>query len=202
MGTMVLRPQDCLQNPLPADAFRPPPLPRPRRHRPRQTMLPARTVASPGHRAAPLSPGKPLPRRNNCSGCAGPMRPRRRCRTPEHHLRKAVKRSGKELVMEEVTLLRRGDAAAEDRRPVVPEESAGDLELCSTKRLGPDPAKLPKRIRLMDQKLHLYAGSGFFTSPPPSSLPLPTSFLAKKDAADSADQATIALRCLLRLDLP
>lgn len=62
-----------------------------------------------------------------------------------------------------------------------------DLALGSTDRLGPEPDAVQKQIRVPDLKVadSLYAGSGtFYSSPPPSSLPLPA-FLSKNDAATS-----------------
>lgn len=119
---------------------------------------------------------------------------------------------GKELVMGQVKILRRGEplnpvtndqrvvgvAARDDRRPTRSVEYADpDLVLGSTDRLGPDPETVQKQIRVAEFKVMdaIYAGSGaYYASPPPSSVPLPA-FLAKNGAATSD------LRRLLRLDL-
>ncbi|KAM7459546.1 hypothetical protein LguiA_036540 [Lonicera macranthoides] len=62
-------------------------------------------------------------------------------------------------------------------------EFIGDLALSTTDRFGPDPNLLPKKINIAE----LYAGSGFFDSPPPSSLPLPAFFTKKCKADPTAD---------------
>ena len=67
-----------------------------------------------------------------------------------------------------------------------------DLVLGSTDRFGPDPITMQKQIRV--SKDVIYAGSGFVSSPPPSSVPVPA-FLGKNGVATSD------LRRLLRLDL-
>lgn len=71
-----------------------------------------------------------------------------------------------------------------------------DLVLGSTDRFGPDPVAMQKQIRVSDSNLKdgIYAGSAFFSSPPPSSVPVPL-FLRKNGVATSD------LRRLLRLDL-
>lgn len=71
-------------------------------------------------------------------------------------------------------------------------EFIGDFALSTTDRFGPDPNMLPKKINIAE----LYAGSGFFDSPPPSSLPLPAFFTKKCKADPTAD-----LRRILGLDL-
>lgn len=172
MGTMVFRSHDCLQNPLPADVFGPSPpansRPEANRrpdtgHAPRLTGISANTAAFAGSQAPSLSRVKPFRGRDSHGRCAAPVRHGRRRRTPENDRRRmVVKRPVKKLVMEEVTILRRGQAmgalslAAEDRRPSDREGNAaaaavaGDdyLELCSTGTLGPDPEILPKQIRM------------------------------------------------------
>ncbi|XP_062078283.1 uncharacterized protein LOC133782874 [Humulus lupulus] len=117
------------------------------------------------------------------------------------------------LVMGQVTILKRGDSlsltagkndrshgavvSVEKRKPRVAKVVDDvDLGLGSTNRLGPDPEMVMKQVRVSNCKVidDFYAGSGAaFTSPPPSSLPLP-GFLGKNEAA------TCDLRRLLHLD--
>ena len=117
------------------------------------------------------------------------------------------------LVMGQVKILNRGEALSlglakysrsvggSNRKPRVKKgEGDADLGLGSTNRLGPDPETVKKQVRVSNCKVvaggdGLYAGSGaFFTSPPPSSVPLPA-FLGKNGVATSD------LRRLLQLDL-
>ncbi|XP_052210494.1 uncharacterized protein LOC127813523 [Diospyros lotus] len=70
------------------------------------------------------------------------------------------------------------------------------LMLSSTGRLGPEPEMLPKQVGLSD----FYAGSACISSPPPSSLPFPYSFV-KKHVLGSIDDASSDLRRLLRLEI-
>lgn len=97
------------------------------------------------------------------------------------------------LVMGEVKILKRGEVLTNNK--VVTGDVVGDdLVLSSTDRLGPEPDMVPKRMTIAD----FYAGSGFVSSPPPSSLPVPAFF--KKKSEDNHD-ATSDLRRLLKLDL-
>jgi hypothetical protein len=89
-------------------------------------------------------------------------------------------------------------AAVGNRKPRAKsegDEAGSDLGLGSTDRLGPDPDTVQKQIKVAEFNVveGIYAGSAFFTSPPPSSLPVP-GFLGKNGAATSD------LRRLLRLD--
>lgn len=97
------------------------------------------------------------------------------------------------LVMGEVKILKRGEVLT-NNKVVTGGDDVGDLVLSSTDRLGPEPDMVPKRMTIAD----FYAGSGFVSSPPPSSLPVPAFF--KKKCEDNHD-ATSDLRRLLKLDL-
>ncbi|MQL76243.1 hypothetical protein Taro_008644 [Colocasia esculenta] len=133
------------------------------------------------------------------------------------------------LVMGQVTILRRGEsldsvtgkglsrkAEKEGKRaekaaaPVVlSSESGGDLIVFGTGRLGPEPASVPKQLRLVGvrtgtraERAEMYAGPAFSLSPSPRALPLPT-FSSRKPGECGADEhqsATRDLRRLLRLD--
>lgn len=122
------------------------------------------------------------------------------------------------LVMGHVRILKRG----EEFHPSLPSQdlpsdsrckSANDGSLdsilcnnhdkvpCSTGQLGPDPVLVPKQIQLTDLK-SAYAGSGFASSPSPSSLPLPSFFKERSVSSEGIDDiATKDLRRLLHLDL-
>ncbi|PHT40962.1 hypothetical protein CQW23_19816 [Capsicum baccatum] len=98
------------------------------------------------------------------------------------------------LVMGEVKILKRGEVLTNNN--FVSSEVVEDLVLSTADRLGPEPDMVPKHVTIAD----LYAGSAFFSSPPPSSLPLPAFFKKKSD--EDNHEATSDLRRLLRLDLP
>lgn len=118
------------------------------------------------------------------------------------------------LVMENVTILRRGEslelkikASENTAAPSVKEESSrtgGDLFITGTARLGPGPEMVSKPVRIVDLRspvagnCDVYAGSAFAVSPAPSSLPLPS--FSKKKQVSVDDSATRDLRRLLRLD--
>nr|XP_011469362.1 PREDICTED: uncharacterized protein LOC105352932 [Fragaria vesca subsp. vesca] len=192
MGTAILRSQDCLRGRFRHEAL-------------------ALTL-TPRSGTTRWSPNFSNPSSNGSQS-------RRRKRSPvgvqSNHCgdRVVAKVPGKELVMGQVKILRRGEplnpvtndqrvvgvvAARDDRRPRRSVECADpDLVLGSTDRLGPDPETVQKQIKVAEFKVMdtIYAGSGaYYASPPPSSVPLPA-FLAKNGAATSD------LRRLLRLDL-
>lgn len=89
------------------------------------------------------------------------------------------------LVMEKVTILRRGESLDSKLRSGVP----------SRKEVSPKQGRLEVRSTVYAD---MYAGSAFAVSPEPSSLPLP-SFSRKKHVSID-DSATRDLRRLLRLD--
>ncbi|KAK9288192.1 hypothetical protein L1049_016641 [Liquidambar formosana] len=113
------------------------------------------------------------------------------------------------IVMGQVTILRRGESLDSKIKSEVLQKDGDDLMVLGTQRLGPDPEMVPKQIRVKDLKTFLspvaarpdvlYAGSAFSLSPSPSSLPLP-SFSKKKQPIVVDDSATRDLRRLLRLD--
>ncbi|ERN07479.1 uncharacterized protein LOC18435699 [Amborella trichopoda] len=125
---------------------------------------------------------------------------------------KAKDNQAKNLVMGQVTILKRGQPlipAKDQRSPQKPALLGRDPIVSSTEFLGPDPAMVPKKIGLTDLKEALssgfkchdvYAGSGFSVSPSPSALPLP-SFSRKKSLFPTIDDsATKDLRRLLKLE--
>lgn len=112
--------------------------------------------------------------------------------------------------MGQVTILRRGQSfdslAAKISKSPPAKSSADDMAVLGTERIGPNsPEMLPKQIRLASPPLtDVYAGSAFFLSPSPRSLPVP-SFTNKKqqdcvNINPSDDPATRDLRRLLRLE--
>lgn len=110
---------------------------------------------------------------------------------------KMAKGSG--LVMEKVTILRRGQSLdSKIRSEALKMGGDNDLVVCGTQRLGPDPEMVPKQIRIMNTDV--YAGSAFAVSPSPSALPLPSFSKKKQCSAVVDDSATRDLRRLLRLE--
>ncbi|XP_061359659.1 uncharacterized protein LOC133303718 [Gastrolobium bilobum] len=105
------------------------------------------------------------------------------------------------LVMEKVTILRRGESLDSKVKGEALKREGDDLVVIGTERIGPDPEMVPKHIRIVDVKtgLDVYAGSAFAMSPLPSALPLP-SFQRKQPSAAVDDSATRDLRRLLRLE--
>ncbi|CAL5198741.1 unnamed protein product [Lathyrus oleraceus] len=191
MGTAILRSHDCLQRRfLPNDAL--------------------------------SVPSSPIRSRKNCSpnpNCKSYVNQnRRRKRSPvstspaakQNDRRKSGDRTVApvNLVMGQVKILKRGEKLS----PEISDDAGlvmkamdldldldldqPDLVLGSTDRFGPDPVAMQKQIRVSDSNLKdgIYAGSAFFSSPPPSSVPVPL-FLRKNGVATSD------LRRLLRLDL-
>lgn len=139
-----------------------------------------------------------FPRRKRVNGGGSSANPRPR--------RKPEQRKRREPAVAAAGPLRRGGsldskvAGKEEKKPaVLSSAGGGDLMVFGTGRLGPEPAAVPKQIRLVDAAEHLrrgetYAGPAFSASPSPRALPLPT-FPSK-----NPDAATRDLRRLLRLD--
>ncbi|KAG1364362.1 zyxin [Cocos nucifera] len=208
MGTEVLRSHDCLQDRLHLDAYfrsgsRPPMKPS-RKKAPRfsPSNSPASQLLNAGRshqpRPARLSP----PPQSTKPTRSNPPRSGRKTGSPgKENARYSETRPRRTLVMEEVTILKRGGELKAFGPPAVDRRSDGEeLALCCTNRLGPDPEILPKKMCFADLG-SVYAGPAFFASPAPSSLPFPAFFL-KKSAGEviNSDEATRSLRCLLRLD--
>ncbi|KAL5055123.1 hypothetical protein RYX36_035805, partial [Vicia faba] len=95
------------------------------------------------------------------------------------------------LVMGQVKILNRGEKLSleiNDRGLVLKvmdldlDLDKRDLVLGSTNRFGPKPVVMQKRIRISKSNLKdiIYAGSAFFTSPPPSFVLIPFFFLQKR----------------------
>ncbi|RVX05154.1 hypothetical protein CK203_020170 [Vitis vinifera] len=173
MATVVLRSQDCLR-----DRFHP------------ETLT-----------YSPLLKSRPNPNSNpNPNGTRARRRKRSPLgfqdngndRVPDRYGSMVVKSPARNLVMGQVTILKRGEALSlpknrglgNDRKGRARREADLDLMLGSTDRLGPEPEMVQKEIRVSESKVvdGLYAGSAFFSSPPPSSLPLPL-FFTKKDGS-------------------
>ncbi|WOL01822.1 hypothetical protein Cni_G10539 [Canna indica] len=121
------------------------------------------------------------------------------------------------LAMGQVTILRRGESLSEvkaKRGVQGPAEApsaarAGwDSAVFGLDRLGPDPAMIPKEIRLRPQPTaaqmqDVYAGTAFESSPSPRALPLPSFSIKKEGSPPPAVvdcSATKDLRRLLRLE--
>lgn len=108
------------------------------------------------------------------------------------------------MVMEKVTILRRGESLDSKLKSEALKKEGDDLVLVGTQRPGSEPEKVSRQIRIVDFRSgrDVYAGSAFAVSPAPSALPLP-SFSRRQVAAAAAavdDSATRDLRRLLRLE--
>ncbi|CAI0466556.1 unnamed protein product [Linum tenue] len=124
-----------------------------------------------------------------------------------HHHQSRGHNHSHSLVMDKVTILRRGELL-DSRTVAAGGEASSSVAVNGTERIGPCPEAVPRQIRITDarppppplatRKCDVYAGSAFAMSPAPSALPLP-SFSKKQVSVD--DSATRDLRRLLRLDL-
>lgn len=127
--------------------------------------------------------------------------PRKRVeRKPSSDDSKMARSSG--LVMEKITILRRGESLDSKIKSEALKEEGDDLMIIGTQRLGPDPNMVPRQIRIVDMRpgCDVYAGSAFVVSPSPSALPLPSFPKKKQSPAPVDDSATRDLRRLLRLE--
>ncbi|KAK4794677.1 hypothetical protein SAY86_012671 [Trapa natans] len=174
MGTEVLRPQDYLNR--------------------RIGVSPA---AFPRRRTCNNGSFSSNPKSNRKQQAARPDKMDRRSAVSEPAISKtsrcgdlrADSKSG--LVMEKVTILRRGESLDSKLRSIGVKEQ----------RRGLAPSRIPSaeaRSPASCGRCDMYAGSAFFASPEPSSLPLPS--FPKKNLSDMDDSATRDLRRLLRLD--
>ncbi|KAL1807360.1 hypothetical protein DCAR_0726709 [Daucus carota subsp. sativus] len=171
MGTEVLRPQDCIRE---APAIF--------------------THRKSFHHGVPKVNRKPVRQ----------ARPENRRKSPEPKKPATFSEddltpSNPKIVLGQVTILRRGESLDLKVKASEKKEISKEMTVYGTGRLGPDPKNVPKQVRfgLPDT----YAGSAFFTSPAPSSLPLPSFF--RKDCGVKAVDDSVAtrdLRRLLRLD--
>lgn len=183
MGTEVLRPQDCIRD----------------------------SPAIFNHRKNYYGNGVPKLNRKPVRS----VKPENRRKSPEPKKSATdddLRSRNPKIVLGQVTILRRGESLdtkvkSSDTKQISKEitvkssdtkQISKEITVYGTGRLGPDPKIIPKQVRfgLPDT----YAGSAFFTSPAPSSLPLPSFF--KKDGVKAVDDsaATRDLRRLLRLD--
>ncbi|KAF8387961.1 hypothetical protein HHK36_026627 [Tetracentron sinense] len=153
-----------------------------------------------------------LARRKSYSGTRKPSRKqvfRPESKKPVHQSEPSISKkwssddvkSGRDFVLGQVTILKRGESLDAKKKNESLEKNGEDLIVCSTERLGPDPEMVPKFLSPVAGRSEVYAGSAFFLSPSPSSLPLP-SFSKKKEGVMTIidDSATKDLRRLLRLD--
>ncbi|XP_039058323.1 uncharacterized protein LOC120201859 [Hibiscus syriacus] len=185
MGTEVLRPQDCL-----IDRIRVPPMACPRRRYGNGSFIPCSHYCNHNN--------------NNGNGRFNRKSAQRKRVGSEQPISKKyssaddLKTVRNSVTMDKVTILRRGESLDSKIK-------SKSLVVTGTDRLGPDPKMVPKEIRIVDikssvmGKSDVYAGSAFFVSPAPSSLPLPS--FSKKKEVPVDDSATRDLRRLLRLDL-
>ncbi|XP_008806309.2 pre-mRNA-splicing factor cwc22-like [Phoenix dactylifera] len=207
MATAVLRSHDCLKDRLHLEAFgsrSPPPMKPPRKKPPRSSPstspAPQAPKAGRNHHSRP-SRLSPLPQSTKPTRPNPPRSGRKTGSPGKENTGDSEIRSRRPLVMEEVTILKRGEELKAFGPPAVDRRLGGEESvLCSTNRLGPDPEILPKKMGFADLG-SVYAGPAFIASPAPSSLPFPAFFLKKTgDEAIKSDEATRSLRCLLRLD--
>uniref|UniRef100_A0A2P2P266 Uncharacterized protein MANES_15G019800 n=1 Tax=Rhizophora mucronata TaxID=61149 RepID=A0A2P2P266_RHIMU len=201
MGTEILRPQDCLVEKIRDSPCR-------RRNHYGGTSSgfnrkPAARNERFGTRSRPSEPSV-----SKRSSSADDLKALKSHQRHHHNHRNGI--DNRSLVMEKVTILRRGESL--DSKIKSSETSAvaaakkdqgggGEMVMNGTDRLGPGPEMVPKQIKIVDlrspvaRKSDVYAGSASVVSPEPSSLPLPSFSKKKFD-----DSATRDLRRLLRLD--
>lgn len=210
MATEVLRPQDCL-----IQRIRVSPASYPRRkacnYGNSYSNPSSRSSARPNRRQQiqqqQPQPAKPEQQRKRY--VPAQSEPSTSSRSSSDDLSKQARSAG--LVMEKVTILRRGESLDSKIKSQVAASASGDMVVCDgTQRLGPDPEMVPKQVRIVDlrspapapaagrRRCDMYAGSAFAVSPEPSSLPLPS--FSKKKHVSFDDSATRDLRRLLRLD--
>jgi hypothetical protein len=158
-----------------------------------------------------ISPPKSKPSSRNPSRTARPQ-PNRRKRSPSRSTNQsppAPLPQQKKLIAGQIRILKRGEDIVSSSPVPAPEsdvrkaESKPDPDMVKTGLLGPAPELVAGRTKPThpDNKVALfYAGSAFFTSPPPSSVPLPAFFTRKSADVATVDDATSGLRRLLRLD--
>eukprot|EP00262_Sarcandra_glabra_P005933 TRINITY_DN17896_c0_g1_i1.p1 TRINITY_DN17896_c0_g1~~TRINITY_DN17896_c0_g1_i1.p1 ORF type:complete len:242 (-),score=12.73 TRINITY_DN17896_c0_g1_i1:317-1042(-) len=240
MGTAILRSHDCLKTPSSSETLRSPPslsksLRNSTGNNPIRFGRRKRTSLVGSSETLPSPSTSETVR--NFTGNNNPVRLGRRSRANmvgssgkengdcESRCRTVVKIPAKNLVMGQVTILKRGEElksivdrrsddesqakvaidkrseeGKEEKKAAIHDE---DSVFCSTDRLGPEPELVTKEIRFTDLKSVKtggYAGSGFFSSPSPRSVPLPA-FFSKKDVSIKNDVATMDLHRLLGLDL-
>ncbi|XP_015573358.1 uncharacterized protein LOC107261088 [Ricinus communis] len=213
MGTEILRPQDCLIERIRVSPCR-------RRNYVYYANSNSSSSSSSCNNSNPRYNHDSNPRTNRKSSLRSERTDQRK-RQPEHHQPLISKRStsaddskiprnhgsSRGLVMEKVTILRRGESLDSKIKTTetAPFLKKDGMVVAGTDRLGPDPEMVPKQIRIVDLrspitgKCDMYAGSGFAVSPAPSSLPLPS--FSKKKQVPIDDSATRDLRRLLRLDI-
>ncbi|CAH8360725.1 unnamed protein product [Eruca vesicaria subsp. sativa] len=109
--------------------------------------------------------------------------------------------NNKNVVVSQVRILKHGEEVPKKTSDLVVEKT----DLLSTHRIGPDPEMIPSKIRLPVRKpktVPFYAGPVTMTSPPPSDVPLPAFFAAKKSVSlFQATDATNEIIRMLRLDI-
>ncbi|CAI0542564.1 unnamed protein product [Linum tenue] len=181
MATAILSPRDCLQSRFLREAFA-------LRSSPRVARNDA--FANPNPRAES---------RRRKRSPMGSQRDRAASRSKQSLV---AKLPGNNLVMGQVKILKRGELLDSVEKSEDEKEEGKklvDLRLGSTDRFGPEPETVRKEVRVEEFNKAvdvMYAGSAFFTSPPPSSLPVPA-FLGKGGVGD----ANTDLRRLLGLNL-
>ncbi|XP_057960216.1 uncharacterized protein LOC131152382 [Malania oleifera] len=193
MGTEVLRPQDCL-----IERIRVGPAVFPRRKNsygnPRINRKPAVRLEKSDQKKRIHQPEASILKRSSCDDL------------------RSAKSGGGNLVMGQVTILRRGESLDSKLKSEALKKSSEEMIVCGTERLGPDPEMVPKHIRIKDPRSvfsappgvfrrDVYAGSAFSVSPSPDALPLPSFYKKKQEVSPAVDDsATRDLRRLLRLE--
>lgn len=188
MATEVLRPQDCL-----VDRIRGPPTVFSRR-RNYGGYCKHNSYVAPNPR--PSRKSSPRPDKQEQRKRVVVLSEPSVSKKPSSDDSKMAKGTG--MVMEKVTILRRGQSLDSTIKSSVLKTENEDVVVCGTQRLGPDPEMVPKQTRIVKSG-GMYAGSAFAVSPSPSALPLP-SFSKKQCSAVVDDSATRDLRRLLRLE--
>ncbi|XP_021890691.1 uncharacterized protein LOC110809237 [Carica papaya] len=186
MGVAVLNPQDCLRDPFSKQNLISPHMKHPRNPNTNPNRL-NRNHASRGKRGLNRS-------QNNSPPARAVVPPRN---------------PSKNLAMGQVKILKRGEELnktvpdpVSETKKIKTREVPG---LSSTEPPTPKPETEPELVSTRTESVPVsplyYAGSAFFASPPPSSLPVPAFFSKKTISGNRYDDATSNLIRILRLDL-
>ncbi|KAJ0262903.1 hypothetical protein HA466_0033610 [Hirschfeldia incana] len=180
MGVAVLNPQDCLKHPL--SHMKHPRNPSACPNRQKKTVSNRTRRSPPRKQTSPSPPVAPSP---------PPL-----AALPKGTVEKSPNNNNN-VGVGQVRILKRGEEIPKKTADLAVEKA----DLVSTRRNGPDPSQIRLPVR-KSKTAPFYAGPVTMTSPPPSDVPLPAFFAAKKSVSlFQATDATDHIIRLLRLDI-